>query len=196
MCCWVPVQASALATYTVVAGDNLTTIAQRFGTSLQDLRDANDLKSDTIHPGQGLAIPSPFARTRTRDLRWRRPLDRKGRILRTFGPYKVKGILMPRTGTDIACAAGSAVYCPGHGVIRHIGHMDGFGTLLIIEHGAGYSSVLAPFAAGSVDVQLGQALLRGAFLGRTGPPVEGDEPYLHVELRQNDKAVKPDRLLK
>ena len=103
---------------------------------------------------------------------------------------------MPRTGTDVACALGSPVHCPAHGVIRHIGHMDGFGTLMIIEHGGGFSTVLAPFEPQSVVVEVGQALGRGSFLGRTGRPVEGNNPYLHVELRQNDKAVQPDRLLK
>lgn len=193
---WIPAQASSSAIYTVSRGDNLSVISQRFGISLGDLRRANDLNSDIIQVGQKLKIQDPFKRTRSRDLRWQRPLGRKGTILRPFGPYKVKGILMPRTGTDVACATGSAIYCPGNGVVRHIGHMDGFGTLLIIEHGAGFSSVLAPFVPGAVEVQIGQAVLRGDLLGRTGPPVEGDEPYLHVELRHNDKAIKPNRLLK
>ena len=37
----------------------------------------------------------------------------------------------------------------------------------------------------------------GDHLGRTGPPPEKDTPaYLHIELRKNDKAIKPDPLLR
>lgn len=45
--------------YTVAKGDALSLIAQRFGVKTQALRDANELKSDTIRVGQKLLIPSP-----------------------------------------------------------------------------------------------------------------------------------------
>ncbi len=45
------------ATYTVRAGDSLSTIASRHGTSVQALRAHNGLRSNTIQPGQQLRIP-------------------------------------------------------------------------------------------------------------------------------------------
>jgi nucleoid-associated protein YgaU len=48
-------------TYTVVAGDNLSKIGQKYGVSWQAIYDANrDVISDPdmIHPGQELKIPS------------------------------------------------------------------------------------------------------------------------------------------
>jgi murein DD-endopeptidase MepM/ murein hydrolase activator NlpD len=75
--------------------------------------------------------------------------------------------------------------------------MDGFGTLIIIEHAGGYASVLSPLDPGALAVESGQAVLGGDHLGRTGPPPDKDTPpYLHVELRKHDKAVKPDPLLR
>ncbi len=104
---------------------------------------------------------------------------------------------MPRTGTDLACPWGTLISCPANGVVRHIGHMDGFGTLVIIEHGGGYATVLAPFYPGSVKVKVGQALNRGTALGETGKPDDQvHEPFVHLELRKNDKSIKPDRLYK
>lgn len=44
-------------TYTVVRGDNLYRISQRFGTSVPSIKEANGLTSTVIHPGQQLIIP-------------------------------------------------------------------------------------------------------------------------------------------
>ena len=198
-CCLPPSRALAgsPAVYHVVKGDNLSVIAARFGITLKELRQANNLHSDVIRVGQKLKVKRPFHLTRSRDVRWARPVRRPGRVLRPFGPYKVKGVLMPRTGTDVACPWGTTVKSPANGVVRHVGYMDGFGTLMIIEHGGGYATVLAPFDPVTIKVRVGQAINRGQALGKTGQPDPAHpEPFLHVELRKNEKAVKPDRLLK
>ncbi|MEM7540874.1 MAG: LysM peptidoglycan-binding domain-containing protein [Pseudomonadota bacterium] len=46
-------------TYTVRAGDTLSTIAFRMGASTQDLKRANRLRTARIYPGQELIIPPP-----------------------------------------------------------------------------------------------------------------------------------------
>ena len=48
-------------TYTVKSGDNLTKIAERFGTSVRALRSANNLDTDNIKVGQKLKIPGKTA---------------------------------------------------------------------------------------------------------------------------------------
>ena len=43
--------------YTVERGDSLYSIARRFGVTVQEIRDANDLTGDTLSVGQSLIIP-------------------------------------------------------------------------------------------------------------------------------------------
>jgi murein DD-endopeptidase MepM/ murein hydrolase activator NlpD len=44
---------------------------------------------------------------------------------------------------------------------------------------------------------MGEVVLKGDILARTAQPAAGAEsPHLHVELRRDNKAVAPDRLLK
>lgn len=51
------VNAAEAATYMVKPGDCLWLIAQRYGTTVQALMEANGLKSTIIYPGQVLTIP-------------------------------------------------------------------------------------------------------------------------------------------
>jgi len=48
-------------TYTVVAGDSLWKISRAFGTTVEKLKAANNLKSDVIYPGMTLIIPAGTA---------------------------------------------------------------------------------------------------------------------------------------
>ncbi len=40
------------ARYTIVSGDSLWTVAQRFGVTVEDLKRWNGLKGDALQPGQ------------------------------------------------------------------------------------------------------------------------------------------------
>jgi LysM repeat protein len=53
-----PVQSGGTTTYTIVAGDTLFEIAQRFGTTVDAIMRANGLTSYTIVPGQTIIVPS------------------------------------------------------------------------------------------------------------------------------------------
>jgi len=189
--------ASSPAVYTVRKGDNLTVIAKRFGTSVSALKSANSLHSDVIHIGQALQMQSPFRTSGTTRIKWGRPVRNPGPVLRPFGQYKAGGILMPRTGVELASTPGTQLYSPAIGIVRHSGFMDGFGHLLIIEHPGRYATVLAPCDPNTLTAEVGQAVLRGDLLAKTAaPPEAGAKPYVHIELRRDDKAIAPDRLIK
>jgi len=183
--------------YRVRKGDGLSLIAQRVGVTVAYLRQANGLKGDVIHVDQLLKIPDAFRKLRPGDVRWKRPLPKGGKVLRPFGPYQQGKLVLPSTGADVACPPGTTVTAPANGVVRHVGMMDGVGTVLILEHGGSWTSVLAPLDAASITAQVGHIVLRGEVVAQTAPPeAASDQPHLHVELRKDNKAVAPDRLLR
>ncbi len=188
-------QTEAPVTYKVVSGDNLTFIAKRFGITLNSLKRSNQLKSDVLSIGQELRLPKPFQLKASQKLKWKRPCRKTGKILRPFGKYKEKNILMARTGVDLACPTGSELHAPATAIVRYIGPLDGFGTVLILEHFDGYTTVFSPLDAESMKVREGSAINQGHLLGRTGEPVLENSPsYLHIELRKDQIAIKPNPL--
>jgi len=184
-------------TYKVVSGDNLTFIARRFGVSLKSLKASNHLKSDVLSIGQVLVIKKPLQKAPTRKITWKRPCTKSGKILRPFGKYKEKNILMARTGVDLSCPKGSVVRAPATAIVRYIGPLDGFGTVIILEHFHGYTTVFSPLEKNTIKVEEGNAINQGQILGHTAKPVlENSPPYIHIELRKDEIAIKPNPLHK
>ncbi len=182
-----------------IAGDNLSLIALRFGVTVREIKQTNNLDSDLLKVGQKLRFDQPFHRTGAKDVSWNRPCrrTRAGSAAGVRRPTRRAAFSCRVTGVEVACpVAGTRGQRPANGVVRHIGRMDGYGTIIIVEHGGGYATVFSPFEPASIEVRLNQAVLRGDPLGRTSAPEEpAERPYLHIQLRQNDKAIKPDRLL-
>ncbi|MGM9815872.1 MAG: LysM peptidoglycan-binding domain-containing protein [Lepagella sp.] len=48
----------AATTHSVKSGENLSTIAKKYGTTVSELKKANGLKGDELHPGDKLKLPS------------------------------------------------------------------------------------------------------------------------------------------
>ncbi len=55
---YTPPEGSSNSYYTVVSGDTLYSIANKFGVTVQELKDANNLTSNTLSIGQILKIPN------------------------------------------------------------------------------------------------------------------------------------------
>lgn len=188
-------QAADTGLYRVRPGDSLGRIAQRFGVAVAEVREANRLRDDMIHPRQELLIPDPFRRLTSPRIRWRPPLGGPAPVLRPFGTVRQGRLTTRRTGVDVRCAAGTEVRAPADALVRFAGEQDGFGTIVLLDHGAGYASVLGPLDPDGPLPRRGDLLLAGESLARVGEPVDGEIPYLHVELRRHHEAVDPARIL-
>jgi LysM repeat protein len=190
--------AAPVAWYTVRPGDSMGKLARLLGVPAEQLRRDNPSVGTALHAGQRLRLTDPLRGLKATDLRWRRPLGvRHGPVLLGFGAHKrLSGGHVPHTGIDVAVPLGAIVHAPATGVVRYCGPQDGFGTVIILEHAAGWSTVLAPLEPDTSRCRAGEIVLRGDELGRVGAPHEGPRPCLHVELREGRQAVRPTRLLR
>ena len=191
-----PTQAQTQTVYTVRSGDYLLSIAKRYGISLAEINQANNLKSDVIFPGQKLNIPAPLLKLDTGDIRFARPCRKQGKILKSFGPYKENGLMLPHTGVEFLVPHDTRLTSCSHGIVRHIGMMQGLGTLMIIEHGGGYHTVMGPFSVDSLQVVEGDAVVQGQTLGKIANAPRGKNTFAHLELRKDTVAIDPTFLLR
>jgi murein DD-endopeptidase MepM/ murein hydrolase activator NlpD len=93
------------------------------------------------------------------------------------------------TGQDIEAPMGATVIAGAKGQVSYAGWMNGYGQLVIVDHGGGLSTRYGHLS--HIDVQVGQQVARGELLGKVGSTGRSTGPHLHYEVRINDEAVNP-----
>ncbi len=110
------------------------------------------------------------------------------------GPVIVDFATSNGTGISIALADGTPVSASEDGRIIYTGNgVEGYGNLVLIRHPNGYVSAYGHL--GSISVQMGNAIARGAQVGTAGSTGSVTEPQLAFELRNGDTPVDPMTLL-
>jgi murein DD-endopeptidase MepM/ murein hydrolase activator NlpD len=93
------------------------------------------------------------------------------------------------SGQDIESAWGAPVVAGASGRISFVGWQNGYGQLVIVDHGGGLTTRYGHLS--DIDVQLDQIVSRGELLGKVGSTGRSTGPHLHYEVRINDQAVDP-----
>ena len=196
------------STHTVRKGETVYGIAKQHGVSIADLITANAIKDvsqlavgKTLHLGVAdegtkqektpVALSSSVKRIKKDLLPKKRyflsPLASRGEILMGFGKLD-NGY--HNDGINIASKQGTAVRVVEDGVVAYRGDdVKGFGHLVLVSHGGGWTSAYAHLS--EVKVVQGQQLTRGALLGHVGASGHVTRPQLHFELRYHRQAVDP-----
>jgi len=93
-------------------------------------------------------------------------------------------------GIDIINDVGAKVYAAGDGVVRYAGRTQGgYGSVIDISHGFGYSTLYAHLS--KVVVRPGQNVKRGELMGFSGRSGLVSGPHLHYEIRFNGRKQNP-----
>ena len=118
-----------------------------------------------------------------------------GRITSPFGerldPFGGEGEF--HTGLDIASHYGDDIRAAGDGVIAWTGRREGYGRVIIIDHGFGITTWYAHLSA--YATQVGASVKRGDVIGYEGESGRATGPHLHFEVRIHNAPVNPWRYL-
>jgi len=109
-----------------------------------------------------------------------------GTVVQRFG--KGKSGDLTRQGLLLRTRPGALVIAPHDGVVLYAGPFEGFGRILIIEHGDGYHTLLAGLAR--VDLSVGSHVLAGEPVGAMAAAGTA-APELYLELRHNGDPIDP-----
>ena len=104
-----------------------------------------------------------------------------GRVLTGTGELSDAGV--HARGLTLEVDNQAAVRAPANGRVAFSGPFRSYGSVVILDHGGGWTSLVTNLAG--IDVAVGQRVQRGALLGRARG---GGEPVT-IELRHNGRPV-------
>jgi murein DD-endopeptidase MepM/ murein hydrolase activator NlpD len=91
-------------------------------------------------------------------------------------------------GIDIGAACGTPIRAAASGTIIYAGWMDGYGNIVIIDHGGGLATAYGHQSAIYVS---GGAVSQGQVIGAVGSTGHSTGCHLHFEVRVNGSPVDP-----
>lgn len=130
-------------------------------------------------PGQAATpITEAAMRPATRP-RYRLPVV--GRLVSGMGELSETGVRA--RGLTLATASSAQVIAPTAGRIAFAGQFRGYGHIVIVDHGGGWTTLITNLA--SVDVRVGDTVDQGSPLGRAA----ARKPTVTVELRRDGQPI-------
>ncbi len=146
------------------------------------------------------SLPGPVLRPARPDEARAAPVDRAdsggqapyrlpvvGTLVQGLGEVSDAGVRS--RGLTIATRAGAQVVAPTGGRIAYAGAYRGYGNIIIIDHGRGWTTLITGLAA--LDARIGDPVEQGSPIGRAGP----QRPTVTVELRRQGVPVDILRLI-
>lgn len=128
------------------------------------------------------ASAAPLAQASQAPSRYLLPVT--GRLVAGFGDRGSDG-RAPSRGISIAARSSAQAIAPADGRIAFAGSYRGYGNIVIIEHGGGWSSLVTGLFR--LTTRVGTQVVAGSPLGEAGP----GKPVLSLELRRDGQPVNP-----
>ncbi|TKT79403.1 M23 family metallopeptidase [Aquamicrobium sp. LC103] len=114
----------------------------------------------------------------------------------TFGIRRDPLIGAPamHAGMDFRATTGTPVLAAGAGKVIRAGWNGGYGRMVEVEHGDGFTTRYAHMSR--IGVKAGESVSTGDVLGKVGSTGRSTGPHLHYEVRRNGEPLDPVRFLK
>ena len=93
------------------------------------------------------------------------------------------------SGVDIKARWGDPVGASQPGTVQFAGWHNGYGNLVIVDHGGGVTTYYAHLS--SFELAVGAKVERGTIVGFAGSTGRATSPHLHYEVRIDGSAINP-----
>ena len=116
---------------------------------------------------------------------------RNGVISDGFGMrfHPILHVYLMHEGIDIEAEVGTHVHATGAGVVEYVGRRGGYGNVVVINNGFGYSTLFGHLSKPLVHV--GEKVARGQVIALSGDTGLSTGPHLHYEVRKNGVHLDP-----
>lgn len=96
-------------------------------------------------------------------------------------------------GLDFRGTTGEIIQATADGTVLFAGRQNGYGLVVKIKHGYGYSTVYGHLS--KIDVSVGQAVKANQSIGKLGSTGRSTGPHLHYEVRYHNETLNPEQYL-
>jgi len=97
------------------------------------------------------------------------------------------------TGIDLSAPIGTPVKAPADGIVTKVENDPGYGKVLVISHGYGFSTLYGHNS--KINVKVGQKVKRGDVISEVGNTGRSTGAHLHYEVRVNGVEVNPTKYI-
>ena len=196
-------------------GDTLPAVAQKYQANVQDILtwpgNHLDLLNPVIKPGAYIMVPGGWRPTQAwlMPTMWRANAGATrgltaGCATGSGGAVGTGNFVWPadnhylsgndysevHLGIDIAAGLGAPIYAADSGVVVWAAPIGGgYGNMIMIDHGNGFTTVYAHLSA--FLVHCGQSVTQGQRIGLAGATGNATGPHLHFEVRENGAFIDP-----
>ena len=105
--------------------------------------------------------------------------------------HPILDLIRAHRGVDYAAPTGTVIKAAGEGRVSFAGVQGGYGNVVILEHGAGISTLYGHMSRFGRSVRAGSHVQQGQTIGYVGSTGAATGPHLHYEYRVNGRHKNP-----
>jgi len=105
--------------------------------------------------------------------------------------HPILDLIRAHRGVDYAAPTGTVIKAAGDGRVSFAGVKSGYGNVVILEHGAGVSTLYGHMSRFAKSLRAGKHVQQGQTIGYVGSTGAATGPHLHYEYRINGRHKNP-----